>query len=144
MSEASAAERLEQMLAPFTADKPGLATLVTVGGEIVFERYVGGADLEHGAAVSAATRFHVASVSKQFTAFAALLEARAGRLDLEADIHTYLPELADFGAKVMVSDLAHHIGGLRDQWDLRCCRARRWTASSSRARSSPWRRARRR
>ena len=118
ISEARAPERLEQLLAPFTADKPGLAALVTVGGEVVFERYLGGADLEHGVAVSAATRFHVASVSKQFTAFAALLEARAGRLDLEADIHAYLPDLADYGAKVTVSDLAHHIGGLRDQWEL--------------------------
>lgn len=118
MSEAGTAERLEQVLAPFTADKPGLAALVTVAGEIVFERYLGGADLEHGVAVDAGTRFHVASVSKQFTAFAALLEARAGRLDLEADIHAYLPELADYGAAVTVADLAHHTGGLRDQWEL--------------------------
>jgi CubicO group peptidase (beta-lactamase class C family) len=121
MSIAVTADRLapvEQALAPFTPNKPGLAALVTVGGEVVFERYLGGADLEHGAPVTAATRFHVASVSKQFTALAALLEADAGRVDLEADIHAYLPELADYGAKVTVSDLVHHTGGLRDQWDL--------------------------
>ena len=74
MSEASAARRLDQLLAPFAPDKPGLAALVTVGGEVVFERYLGGADLEHGVGVTGATRFHVASVSKQFTAFAVLLE----------------------------------------------------------------------
>jgi CubicO group peptidase (beta-lactamase class C family) len=118
MSEAGAAERLDQLLTPFTLDKPGLAAVVTVGGEVVFERYLGGADLEHGVPVTAATRFHVASVSKQFTAFAALLEANAGRLDLDADIHAYLPELSDFGATVTVADLAHHTGGLRDQWEL--------------------------
>ena len=118
MSEASAAERLEQLLAPFTADKPGLAALVTVGGEVVFERYLGGADLEHGVPVTAATRFHVASVSKQFTAFAALLEATAGRLDLDADIHAWLPELADYGEPVTARQLVHHTGGLRDQWEL--------------------------
>jgi CubicO group peptidase (beta-lactamase class C family) len=118
MSEASAAERLDELLAPFGADTPGLAARVTVGGEAVFERYLGGADLEHDIPVTAATRFHVASVSKQFTAFAVLLEASAGRVDLEADIHAYLPELADYGAKVAVSDLVHHTGGLRDQWEL--------------------------
>lgn len=110
--------RLEALLAPFTPDKPGLALRVERGGEAVFERYLGGADLEHGAAVTAETPFHVASVSKQFTAFAILLEHRAGRVDLDADIHQYLPELADYGAKVTVSDLAHHTGGLRDQWEL--------------------------
>src|SRR5579871_2763406 len=110
MSEVLAAGRLDELLAPFTSDRPGLAALVTVGGEAVFERYLGGADLEHAAPVTAATRFHVASVSKQFTAFAALLEAEAGRVDLAADIHAYLPELADYGAKVTVSDLVHHTG----------------------------------
>jgi CubicO group peptidase (beta-lactamase class C family) len=118
MSEASAAGRLDELLAPFAADKPGLAARVTVGGEAVFERCLGAADLEHDVPVTAATRFHVASVSKQFTAFAVLLEATAGRVDLEADIHAYLPELADYGAKVTVSDLVHHTGGLRDQWEL--------------------------
>ena len=119
MSEATTArDRLDELLAPFTADKPGLAAMVERRGDVVFERYLGGADLEHGAPVTAATRFHVASVSKQFTAFAILLEARAGRVELEADIHAYLPELADYGAKVTVSDLVHHISGLRDQWEL--------------------------
>ncbi|HLK24175.1 MAG TPA: serine hydrolase domain-containing protein [Caulobacteraceae bacterium] len=118
MSNASADERLAQLLTPFTPDKPGLALLVTIGGETAFEQYLGGADLEHGAAVNAATRFHVASVSKQFTAFAAILESAAGRLDLDADIRRYLPELADYGAVVTVSDLAHHTGGVRDQWEL--------------------------
>jgi CubicO group peptidase (beta-lactamase class C family) len=121
MTQASAAERLEAVetaLAPFAPDKPGLAALVTAGGEVVFERYLGGADLEHGAPVTATTRFHVASVSKQFTAFAVLLEAEAGRVDLDADVHTYLPELGDYGATVTVRDLVHHIGGLRDQWEL--------------------------
>lgn len=110
--------RLEQLLAPFTPDKPGLAILVTRGGETVLERYLGGANLEHGVPVTAATGFHIASASKQFTAFAALLEADAGRLDLEADIHAYLPEAPDFGARITVSNLVHHTAGLRDLADL--------------------------
>ncbi len=115
----SAAERrLEQLLAPFTPDLPGLAVLVTVGGEPVFERYLGGADLEHGVPVTVATGFHIASASKQFTAFATLLEADAGRLDLMADVHTYLPEVPDFGAPITVADLVHHTAGLRDVADL--------------------------
>jgi CubicO group peptidase (beta-lactamase class C family) len=118
MSQASAADRLNELLAPFAADKPGLAALVTVGGDAVFERYLGGADLEHGVPVTASTRFHVASVSKQFTAFASLGVATPGRVDLAADIHAYLPELADYRATVTVSDLVHHTSGLRDQWEL--------------------------
>jgi CubicO group peptidase (beta-lactamase class C family) len=112
------AQRADALLTAFTADKPGLAVLVTKGGQPVYERYLGGADLEHAQAVSAASRFHVASVSKQFTAFAVADLAREGKVDLAADIRTYLPEMPDFGRKITVADLLHHTSGLRDQWGL--------------------------
>jgi CubicO group peptidase (beta-lactamase class C family) len=110
--------RADALLARFTPDKPGLQALVAKGGQVVYERNLGAADLEHNIPVTAATRFHVASVSKQFTAFAVLQLAGAGEIDLDADIHKYLPELADFGTRVTVSDLVHHTSGLRDQWEL--------------------------
>ena len=61
-----------------------------------------GADLEHGIPVAEASCFHVASTSKQFTASGILLLSKAGilllskagKLDLDADVRTYLPELA--------------------------------------------------
>ncbi|HEX4197530.1 MAG TPA: serine hydrolase domain-containing protein [Caulobacteraceae bacterium] len=112
------AARADALLAAFTPDRPGLAVLVARGGETLYERYLGGADLEHGVAVSAATRFHVASVSKQFTAFAAVQLSHAGKLDLEADIRTWLAEMPDFGQPITVSNLIHHTSGLRDQWEL--------------------------
>ncbi|MGA0602776.1 serine hydrolase domain-containing protein [Caulobacter sp. KR2-114] len=118
MGEGDRTEALEALLAPFTPDRPGLALLVTRGGRPVFERYLGAADLEHGSPVTARTPFHVASVSKQFTALAALLEARGGRLDLAGDIRKHLPELPDYGAVITAHDLIHHTSGLRDQWEL--------------------------
>lgn len=112
------AQRADALLTAYTADKPGLAVLVMRRGQAAYERYLGGADLEHGQAVGPGTRFHVASVSKQFTAFAVADLAREGKVDLDADIRTYLPELPDLGRKVTVSDLLHHTSGLRDQWGL--------------------------
>lgn len=112
------AQRADALLSAFTAGKPGLAVLVTQAGRPIYERYLGASDLEHGQATSAATRFHVASVSKQFTAFAVVDLAREGKVDLSADIRTYLPEMPDFGRKITVSDLLHHTSGLRDQWGL--------------------------
>jgi CubicO group peptidase (beta-lactamase class C family) len=110
--------KADALLAAFTKDKPGLSVLVAREGKPVYERISGMADLEQGTPATAATRFHLASVSKQFTAFAVLQLAKAGKVDLNADIHTYLPELADYGAKITVSDLVHHTSGLRDQWEL--------------------------
>jgi CubicO group peptidase (beta-lactamase class C family) len=64
------------------------------------------------------TVYHMASVSKQFTAFAILLLANEGKLSLDDDIRKHLPELHDFGTPVTIRHLIHHTSGIRDQWTL--------------------------
>lgn len=106
------------MLAPINAHTPGLVILVARGDKIIAHEAAGSADLEQGQALTTATRFHVASVSKQFTAAAVLLLAREGKLQLDEPARTYLPELPDAYAAVTVRQLLSHTSGLRDQWDL--------------------------
>jgi len=60
----------------------------------------------------------VASVSKQFTAFAVALLARDGRLSWDDPVHRHLPELPDLGRPVTLRHLANHTSGVRDQWEL--------------------------
>jgi len=60
----------------------------------------------------------VASVSKQFTAFAVALLARDGRLSWDDPVHQHLPELPDLGRPVTLRHLANHTSGVRDQWEL--------------------------
>jgi CubicO group peptidase (beta-lactamase class C family) len=100
------------------ADGPGAAVAVLQDGRIVLERGYGRAQLEYDAPITPATVFHVASVSKQFTAFAIALLARDGRLSLDDDIRTHLPELHDFGRRITIRHLIHHTSGIRDQWEL--------------------------
>jgi CubicO group peptidase (beta-lactamase class C family) len=76
------------------------------------------ASIEHDARNSPMTVFHIASVSKQFTAFAIHLLAQEGKLSLDDDIRKYLPELHDFGKTITIRHLIHHTSGLRDQWNL--------------------------
>jgi len=40
--------------------------------------------------------------------------AERGELDLNADVHTYLPDLMDFGHKVTIRQMIHHIAGMGD------------------------------
>jgi CubicO group peptidase (beta-lactamase class C family) len=76
------------------------------------------ANLEYGVPITDSTRFVLASVSKQFTAFAVHLLVREGRIDLDADIRQYIPELPDLGARITPRDLLHHTSGLRESLDL--------------------------
>ena len=108
----------DALFGKMAADEPGAVVIIARGGETLYSRAFGSADLEQRQRITLDTRFHVASVSKQFTALAVALLAQDGRIDLDADVRKYLPELPDFGAKIRVADLLHHTSGLRDQWDL--------------------------
>jgi CubicO group peptidase (beta-lactamase class C family) len=99
-------------------DSPGCALSVMQGGKIVYKRAYGMADLDHDVILTTDTPFHVASISKQFTAASIVLLEQGGKLSFDDDVHKYIPELPDFGAKITIRNLLHHTSGLRDQWDL--------------------------
>lgn len=99
-------------------DSPGAALIIIDEGQIVYRRGYGTANLEYGIAITPSTIFHVASVSKQFTATAIALLAERGRLSLDDAVQTYLPEVPDFGHRITIRHLIHHTSGLRDQWEI--------------------------
>lgn len=113
--------QVEQMVRSILGKKentPGVAVAVQKDGKLVYEKGLGYADLEQHAKVTPTTVFHVASVSKQFTAFAIAMLADQGKISLDDDIRKYIPELHDFGTPITIRQLAHHTSGLRDQWNL--------------------------
>lgn len=99
-------------------DTPGAAVEVLRAGKVIYRRAFGMADIEQGRPITPATPFHVASLTKQFTAFAVLLLAQDGKLSLDDDIRRYLPELPDFGHTIRIRHLLNHTSGLRDEWSL--------------------------
>jgi CubicO group peptidase (beta-lactamase class C family) len=100
------------------SNSPGCALSVMRGGRIVYTRGYGMADLDHDIAITSESVFHVASMSKQFTAAAIVLLAQDGKLSLDDEIHKYIRELPDFGVPIAIRHLIHHTSGLPDQWAL--------------------------
>lgn len=99
-------------------DSPGASLAVIHNGEIIYKKGYGSANLEYDIPITPSTVFHVASVSKQFTAFAVAMLAQQGKLSLTDDIRRHLPEVPDFGKTITIQHLIHHISGMRDQWEL--------------------------
>jgi len=97
---------------------PGCALSVMKDGRIIYKRGYGMADLDHDVVITPSSVFHVASMSKQFTAASILLLAQEGKLALDDEVRKYIPELPDFGERITIRHLIHHTSGLRDQWDL--------------------------
>jgi len=99
-----------------TTGTAGAAVAVIQAGKLGYDKGYGSANLEYEVPITGETVFHVASVSKQFTAMAVVLLELERRLSLDDDIRKHLPELPDYGQKITIRNLLQHTGGIRDQW----------------------------
>ncbi|UVL58538.1 serine hydrolase [Pseudomonas sp. B21-035] len=91
---------------------PGCVFSVEKQQAFVLEGATGYADIEQRSPLTADSVFNLASVSKQFTAFAIHLLAREGKLSLDDSIRRYVPELGSYADPVTLRHLLHHSGGL--------------------------------
>lgn len=104
---------------------PGAAMAVVQDGKVLYTNAYGTANLELDVPITSQTVFYIGSVGKQLTAFAVALLADEGKLSLDHDIRTYLPELHDFGQSITLRNLIHHTSGLRDYFGLLALAGRR-------------------
>ena len=93
---------------------PGCSAAVSRRGTVVYARGFGMANLEYAIPITPASVFHVASVSKQFTAMSILLLAQQGKLSLDDEVRRHVPEWADTQNRVTIRHLLNHTSGLRD------------------------------
>lgn len=94
--------------------EPGCTVGVVAEGELTHAQAFGLADRERAKPLDTHSTFNLASVSKQFTAFAILLLQQDGKLKLDDPVVRYLPELAASAQGVTLRHLMNHTGGLRD------------------------------
>jgi len=113
---ASTAATVDAIFAHIKRSDPGCAVGVEAPGQAPVLRAYGSADLEQAAPITLDTVFEAGSVSKQFTAAAALILVGEHRLSLDDDIRKYLPELPDYGQPITIAELMGHTSGLRD-WE---------------------------
>jgi D-alanyl-D-alanine carboxypeptidase len=93
------------------------AVLVQKNGRVIFRKAYGFADRERRIRNTAATRFHIASVSMQFTAAAVLRLVDEGSISLDSHVGDLVPGIA--GAdQITVRDLLTERSGLPDINDL--------------------------
>ncbi len=92
---------------------PGLSVAVGIGDRVVLAEGFGLADLENAVPATADTVYRLASISKPVTAVLALMLRDQGRLDLDADVATLLPEWPRKEWPVSTRQLLGHLGGVR-------------------------------
>ncbi|NRF39658.1 serine hydrolase [Pedobacter foliorum] len=101
-----------------TLSSPGCVIGIVRNDSLIYAKGYGLANIEYGVSNTPETIYHMASVSKQFTAYAIVLLAKQGKLKLDDDIHKYLPWFPDLKEKITIRQLLNHTSGIRDQWQL--------------------------
>lgn len=95
---------------------PGMMVAVATK-DAVFVKAYGTADMTTGARATPETLFRVASISKTFIWTAVMMLEDEGRLDLDADVNSYLKTVKvkpKFGKPVTMNDLMAHRAGFED------------------------------
>lgn len=111
--------QVDTIFAPWkNATTPGCAVGISRDGQLDYAQGYGMSNLEYDVPITSESVFHVASISKQFTAFSIGLLAQEGKLSLRDDVRKYVPELPDFGKTITIDHLIHHTNGLREQGQL--------------------------
>lgn len=110
--------KIDSIFAEYDSLKPGVAIAIVKDGKIDITKGYGLANLDHDIPITSQTKFHIASVSKQFTAFAIYLLNGKGKLSLEDDIRKHIPELPQYSKVIKIKHLLAHSSGIRDQWAL--------------------------
>jgi CubicO group peptidase (beta-lactamase class C family) len=97
---------------------PGLAVAITAGDEVIYLQ-----SLSDDRSITPDTPFVLGSLSKSFTALAAMQLVEAGKLDLAAPVQRYLPwfQLADskLAAQITLRHLLHHTSGFSMETDIK-------------------------
>ncbi|MBD3580995.1 serine hydrolase [Flavobacterium selenitireducens] len=91
--------------------------LVAEKGNVIYKKSFGLANERTNEKLDENSIFELASVSKQFTAMAIMILSEKGKLNLDDDFSTYLPELSHYKG-ITVRNLLHHTGGLPDYMNL--------------------------
>ena len=95
-------------------NSPGYAVGIVRNDSLIFAKGYGMANLEYAIPNTPQSIFQMASISKQFTAYAIVLLAKEGRLQLDDDIRKYLTWFPDLHKKITIRNLLNHTSGIRD------------------------------
>ena len=99
----------------YKADSPGFSIGIVRNGELIYSKGVGLSDIEQQTQNSDSSIFSIASIGKQLTSACIWSLVREGRISLDDDIRTYIPEFPSYGRKrILIRHLLNHSSGIRN------------------------------
>ncbi|MEQ9463418.1 MAG: serine hydrolase domain-containing protein [Haliea sp.] len=97
---------------PWQGLTPAYTVLVDLGGETVYSKSVGFADLEHRVTADLDTVYQLGSITKSYTAHLVLQLVVQGSLQLQGRVVDYLPDYTGPGRHASLQQLLTHTSGI--------------------------------
>jgi CubicO group peptidase (beta-lactamase class C family) len=97
---------------------PGYAVGVIKDGHVLVAKGYGLANVEDRVSITSDTVFHLASLSKQFTASAIALLILDHKIALDDRVSQYIPETAKYGPSLRIEHLVYMTSGLHEYTDV--------------------------
>jgi CubicO group peptidase (beta-lactamase class C family) len=118
--EAAVKARLEQVAQSYTAGNAYMGTVLVVDGDkVLLDKGYGMADLGWGNANAPDVKFHLGSLTKQFTAALVLLLQEDGKLKIDDPVSKYLPDAPKTWEKITLAELLGHTSGIPNFTDTK-------------------------
>ncbi len=105
----------------YKADGPGATTLVAKGGQVIYRKALGMADMENNVSLTPEHVFEIGSITKQFTAVSILMLMEQGKLTLEDPVTKFIAGFPN-GDKITIHHLLTHTSGIKSYTEME-----RWT-----------------
>lgn len=97
--------------------RPGCAVGVVCGGQLVYGRGYGLANIAQGVPNGTRIAYNIGSESKQFTGACVALLIEQGLLGRADPINRFVPGIPFGGSEITIDHLVHHTSGLPDWWE---------------------------
>ena len=112
--------RIDAVVEQAMADGPlaGVSIGVRHGGETIVAKGYGYADLENDVRATEHTVYRIVSITKQFTATAIMMLVEDGKLSLDDELTTFLPDYPANDNTVTVRHLLNHTSGIKSYTGL--------------------------
>jgi len=105
--------QVDALLAPWAKDdSPGAAVMVIRDGQVLHSKGYGLANRETREAFRPDTPSLIGSVTKQFTAMAAMMLAERGKLAYDDPLAKFFPEFPPYARQITIRHLLNHTSGL--------------------------------
>lgn len=114
----TAAQSIEQQVDAILNEQyehngPGATALIYKNGDVIYRKGFGYANLELDVKMNPNHVFEIGSITKQFTAIAILMLEEQGKLKVDDDITTFIPDYPTHGNTITVHHLLNHTSGIK-------------------------------